>query len=295
MSKSHRERKSTHAPLHPEVWTASWRGGDHPLRLACRGPPLGPGALGPRLPPGPALGACPSELRRATGPFPHSTHLMLAAQCIRPSQVDGCLGHCSLCLFKHLPFLLKCSKYLPEKSTFASLKTLTKRFPRLLIPPLSTFSFSLCIFNALFFSGFVNSIIAGVRPTFHHKWDLQVSQTPEAIEAKPSFLPSAQQSLGQLLPCSPSTTVIPLPPLVTEVPAYAGRAMWANLRHKVPCRGLTWTRLPHKASPRLCGYQSHQRARARPSHTYPHCPPHLKAQKAEPRASLQEGLCCHCP
>ena len=87
----------------------------------------------------------------------------LQAQCVHRSQVSGCLR---LCLFEHLPFLSNCSKHSPEKPTFASLKTLTERFPRLFILSPSTLPFSLCIFHTLFSSGPVNSIIARARPAF---------------------------------------------------------------------------------------------------------------------------------
>lgn len=76
-------------------------------------------------------GTC-RPLRRPTCCPPNSTHSALPAQRAQPSQVDGRPGHCSVCLYKLLPFLLKCSKYLPEKSTFAFLKNTHKKTPQAL-------------------------------------------------------------------------------------------------------------------------------------------------------------------
>lgn len=57
---------------------------------------------------GPPPRSAPSDVP-PPAPFP-SRHTALGAPSILPSQVDGCLGHFSLCVFKHLPFLLKWSK-----------------------------------------------------------------------------------------------------------------------------------------------------------------------------------------
>lgn len=154
----HWERKHRHAPLHPGAWAGCSPGATAQPWLRV---PAASWTCSPcRVP------ASPSSRHRLTGCFPDSTHSALLAPDIHPSQGDGCLGRRSLCLFKPLPFLLKCSKYLPGKSTSASLKSLTERSPGsgFLLPLPAPFPFAFLTHCPSLV--FVSSIMAGVRPTF---------------------------------------------------------------------------------------------------------------------------------
>ena len=114
MSKRQRERKHRHAHSILE----SGQRVHHPLYWSQAAPP--------------------PHLLRAPGYPPPRPAALHTRRCCRlypsfPARLTAAWGIFHS-VFKHLPFLLKWSKYLPEIPTLASLKTLRKRSPWLLSP-----------------------------------------------------------------------------------------------------------------------------------------------------------------
>lgn len=167
---------------------------------------------------------------------------------------------------------------MPEISTFASLKTLTRRFPWLLIPlPLLPPSLRILIHH---FSPVSDTPLSlGSGPPSHINVICRFTQDTPKLQG-PSLLPCS--SLG-------SPVTVPSHPLLVlgeECGHAEGTGALRAERAPTSCQG---------PSRRHCG---HRRPHAAVALFFPHPPmppPHLEAQKSRPGESLQEGLCCPCP